>query len=305
MPKKILVVGSINMDLVVQTPRHPAVGETILGTSFHTYPGGKGANQAIAAARLGADVQIFGCVGDDEFGQTLLQNLTENRVDTRLMIQTGQVSSGTALITVDSKGSNSIIVVPGANHEITTSGIDQLDEALAEVGLILMQFEIPLQVVWSMVEIARSRHIPVILNPAPAHQIPKQVLNGLDYLVPNEVELNLLTGISTDSLVNIQKAANVLLERGVKNVVITRGSQGCYFKNSREEIILPAHEVTSVDSTAAGDAFIGGFASALIKGQDIAKCLSIGMAAGAIAVTKPGAQTSLPTQAEIDKFIRI
>jgi len=304
MRSRIMVIGSLNMDLVVISPRHPQIGETILGNSFATYPGGKGANQAIAAARLGASVQMVGSIGQDGFGQDLHNNLMANNVDCRYLIVSAGVSSGTALITVDQQGRNTIIVVPGANHHLLPQDIENIEDAMSETGLVVLQMEIPLETVWESILLARKHAVPVLLNPAPANPIPDEILDGLDYLIPNESELGLLTGMPTATLMEIKQASQVLLTKGVKRVILTRGEQGCFYLDHEKEIVLPAFQVQPVDTTAAGDAFIGGFASSLMTTDSIHTALKTGSAAGALAATKAGAQTSLPSRLELDQILQ-
>jgi ribokinase len=303
MNTKILVIGSLNMDLVVIASRHPRIGETILGTSFNTFPGGKGANQAIAAARLGASVQMIGCVGEDAFGQALLDNLSKNRVDCTHLKTSNTSSSGTALITVDQTGRNSIIVVPGSNHDLLPSDLDSLENEISSAGMVILQMEIQLETVWKSIRMAKKHAVPVLLNPAPANSIPDEYLNGLDYLVPNESELNSLTGLPTNTLPEISKAINILISKGVKRVILTRGELGCYYMDRETAVQIPSLKVNPVDTTGAGDAFIGGFAYSLVLGETIQEALKTGVTAGAMAVTKAGAQTSFPTRQEFEDFL--
>lgn len=305
MSGEILVIGSLNMDQVVVTPRLPLMGETVLGNSYSTYPGGKGANQAIAAARLGASVRMVGCIGQDTFGQSLRENLVTNKVDVSQLKVSPNISTGTALITVDQSGRNTIIVVPGANFDLLGQDIDALEKTMEGVSLVVVQMEIPLATVWESILLAKKHAIPVVLNPAPANTIPDEILNGLDYLIPNDSELSLLTNRPTGTLPEIRSACAFLLSKGVKRVILTRGEDGCYYVEKEGEILLPAFIVDSVDSTAAGDAFIGGFASSIDKGKDIQSALITGAAAGALSVTRAGAQTSLPTRQELENFLQI
>ena len=304
MSKKILVIGSLNMDLVVVASRHPQVGETILGRSFNTYPGGKGANQAIAAARLGASVQMIGCVGEDTFGQALQENLSKNGVGCTLLKITKNSKSGIALITVDQTGKNSIIVVPGANHNLLPDDLEALEKDIAAAGMVILQMEIPLDTVWKSIRMARMHDVPVLLNPAPANSIPDEYLGGLDYLVANESELNSITGLPTHTLPLIIKAVKVLKTKGVKRVILTRGEHGCYYMDRETEYKISSYKVNPIDTTAAGDAFIGGFAHSLVLGENVQDALRTGVAAGALAVTKAGAQTSLPTRQEFECFLK-
>ena len=304
MNSKILVIGSLNMDLVVVTSRHPLIGETILGESFNTYPGGKGANQAIAAARLGAQVRMVGCVGEDLFGQALRENLSQNGVDCTLLKISENVVSGTALITVDQAGRNSIIVVPGSNHDLLPADLESLEKEIASAEIVILQMEIPLETVWKSILLAKKHAVPVLLNPSPAHLIPDEYLDGLDYLVPNESELSSLTGLPTDTLPEIINALNILISKGVRRVTLTRGEKGCYYMDRETEFQIPSYKVNPVDTTGAGDAFIGGFAYSLVSGEKLQDALETGVAAGALAVTKSGAETSLPTHIEFEDFLK-
>jgi len=303
MKNKILVIGSINYDLVVFTPRHPAPGETILGEKFLTFPGGKGANQALAAARLGGNVQMLGNVGNDNFGEELLQNLQKNMVDISHIRKT-DTSTGTAHITVNASGQNSIIVVPGANATLGKHDIDAIKYMIQSAQVLVLQLEIPLDVVVHAINYAYDFGTKTLLNPAPAQQIPVDTLRKVTYLIPNESELALLSGMPTTDLKACRSAAGHLLEIGCEQIILTRGDQGaCYFSRS-QEIILPSYQVPVMDTTAAGDAFIGGLAVSFADGLDLLSSMQVASAAGALAVTKVGAQTSLPTKNELDSFLK-
>jgi ribokinase len=303
MKKKILVIGSINYDLVVFTPRHPAPGETIIGSRFQTFPGGKGANQAVAAARLGGDVQIIGNIGQDGFGEELLENLCINQVDTTCIKRVND-SSGTALITVNADGQNSIVVVPGANATLGKEDIEGLRDTIQSAAVLVVQLEIPLEVVTQAIDIAYTAGLIILLNPAPAMSLPQETLQKVTYLIPNESELALLSGLPTDDLEGCRRAAQVLLSKGCNQIVLTRGDQGAFVFNQTGEIFVPSFKVPVVDTTAAGDAFIGGLAAALADGIDLQIALLRASAAGALAVTKAGAQTSLPDITELDDFLK-
>lgn len=298
MPGNIIVVGSINMDLVVQSPRHPLPGETILGTAFHTFPGGKGANQAVAAARLGGHVKMIGRVGSDSFGDTLLTTLENDGVDTRYMARTENLASGVALITVSDSGQNNIVVVPGANGRLSPADIQASEDAFEGASVVLLQLEIPLETVLEAVRIARRHGAKVVLNPAPARQLPEELLSQVDILVPNESELMLLSGTK-----DINTAVAHLKALGTGNLIVTLGSEGVLvLEDATSNHILP-HQVSVVDTTAAGDGFVGAFAVALTEGKGILDAASWGNAAGALAVTKAGAQPSLPTRASLVTFL--
>lgn len=304
MSSHLLVVGSLNMDLVVTARRLPHIGETILGESFTTYPGGKGANQAVAAARLGIEVKLLGCAGTDTFGRLLMDNLRQNRVCVDLVRQIPGMSTGTALITVDAEGKNTIVVIPGANGRFTPAQVMADEAEFTDADLLIVQMEIPLDTLESAIALAKSHRVPVLFNPAPAGEIPDEIFNGIDYLVPNETELSLLTGLPTDSISEIRVAAGRMLAKGTRRVILTRGDQGVYYCDTATEIIQAAYTVPVVDTTAAGDAFIGGFASAILRNEDIPTALRTGSAAGALAATRAGAQTSLPTLQELKEFLK-
>ena len=298
---RVAIVGSINMDLVVRSPRFALAGETILGHTFHTIPGGKGANQAIAARRMGAEVAMIGRVGDDEFGSTLRRNLAAEGIDVEHLPVTAEASSGVALITVDDNGENTIIVVPGANGRLTVNDVESAHELIAGANILLMQLEIPLPVVEQAAHIASENGVTVILNAAPARALSRQLLSLVDYLVVNETEALLVAGV-TGGLP--EEAARLLQGMGVRNVVVTLGPGGSLLVPSEgESVTVPAYRVRAVDTTAAGDGFAGAFAVALAEGIPAAEALRWGNAEGAIAVTREGAQPSLPTRSEVEAFM--
>ncbi len=303
MNNNILVIGSINYDLVVYTQRHPRPGETILGDRFQTFPGGKGANQAIAAARLGGCVKMVGRIGNDSFGQELYDNLNNNQVDITNVLKVKE-PTGTALITVDAKGQNSIIVVPGANATLTRKDIDALKDTIQGAKILVLQLEIPLEVVTHAIDIAYDAGITILLNPAPARQIPIETLQKVTFLIPNESELALLSEHETNNFSDCRKAISHLQSLGCNQIILTRGEHGAYYFYQDNQIFAPPYNVPVVDTTAAGDAFIGGFASAVADDMDLHIALLRASAAGALAVTKPGAQTSLPNQLELENFIK-
>ncbi len=302
MKQKILVIGSINYDLVVFAPRHPAPGETITGSHFHTFPGGKGANQAVAAARLGGDVQMIGNVGNDGFGEQLIDNLRNNQVDITQIKQVNG-STGTALITVNDQGENSIVVIPGANAALKKEDIEALRETIQAARVLLLQLEIPLDVVIHAIDIAYASGITILLNPAPATPIPIETLRKVTFLIPNESELALLSGIPIINFSDCRKAISHLQSLGCNQIILTRGEHGAYYFYQDNQIFAPPFDVPVVDTTAAGDAFIGGLAAALAEDMDLHVALLRASAAGALAVTKAGAQSSLPDITELDDFL--
>jgi ribokinase len=294
----IVVVGSINMDLVVRAPRHPQPGETILGTTFDTFPGGKGANQAVAAARLGGPVRMVGRVGSDSFGDLLLATLQRDGIDTTYVLRTDNVSSGVALITVSDSGQNNIVVVPGANGALSPEDIRAADSAFAGAAVVLLQLEIPLETVAEAIQAARRHGARVILNPAPARALGQELLSEIDYLIPNEHELLLLSQAQTVPL-----ASQSLKDAGVKCLIVTLGSEGVLVIAGTDPQPIRPHTVQVVDTTAAGDAFVGAFAVALTEGRPVIEAASWGNAAGALSVTKAGAQPSLPTRNQLENLL--
>ncbi len=303
MKNKILVIGSMNNDLVVYTQRHPVPGETLLGDRFVTFPGGKGANQAIAAARLGGDVQMVGRIGDDSFGQELVDNLVRNKVDVAHVLKVKE-PTGTAFITVDAKGQNSIIVIPGANGTLTPSDMDLLKDVIQSAKILVLQMEIPLEAVIRAIDIAHSIGTTILLNPAPATQIPIETLRKVTYLIPNESELAQLSGFETSTFSACHQAVKHLQSQGCHQILLTRGEHGAYYFDQKNQIFAPPFKVPVVDTTAAGDAFIGGLAAALAADMGIHAALLQASAAGALAVTKAGAQTSLPLKSDVEIFLK-
>jgi len=298
----ILVIGSLNADLVVRVPRFPAPGETISGEDLAIIPGGKGANQAVAAARQRTAVAMVGRVGNDSFGPTLIQNLQRNKVDTAHVL-TDDSATGTAIIVVNADGQNSIVLSPGANGKVTPIDVDSV--SFQDTDLLLLQLEIPLETVVHVASVARQNGLRVILNPAPACPLPDSLLADVDILVPNESELQLLTGLSVTDADSARTVAKALLAKGVKTVIVTLGANGALLVTNEKATHVPGFKVDVVDTTAAGDAFIGGLASALLKGKSLEEAVRYGNASGALATTKFGAQPSLPTVNEVEKLLSL
>jgi ribokinase len=304
MGARIAVVGSLNMDLVVRAPHMPIPGETVIGSDFRTIPGGKGANQAVAAARLGAEVTMIGRVGDDDFGRAQLRNLGELGIDTTHVIVDPEVATGIALITLDASGQNSIVLAPGANMRLTKEDINAARGAIVQSDVLVLQLESPLEVVAYAIDIAHAEGVKVVLNPAPARPLPNETLARLDYLIPNESETALLTGIKVADINSAEEAAERLLEEGVGTVILTLGARGAFLASAEESVHVPGYNVEVVDTTAAGDAFVGGLAVALAQGQNLAEAVRYANVAGALAVTRLGAQPSLPTRQEVEEFMK-
>ncbi|WP_394186906.1 ribokinase [Metabacillus halosaccharovorans] len=291
---KILVIGSINMDLVTQTNTIPKVGETVLGEHFFTVPGGKGANQAVAAAKLGADVTLLGCVGDDAFGSELKQHLQTQGVNTAHIQIISETSTGVASITL-SKGDNSIIVVPGANHKLTPAFVQQHEKLIANADLILLQLEIPLDSVVAATDLAQKHQVPVILNPAPMQKLSKNLILQAAYITPNEHELESLLASTNLS----EEETNILKEKSI----VTKGAKGIQLYESGKEQLVRGYQVEAVDSTGAGDTFNGALAVSLSTGSPLIKASQFANAAAALSVTKLGAQAGMPTKEEVESFL--
>lgn len=303
--KRVVVVGSINLDLVAFAPSIPRAGETLLGLDFHTFPGGKGANQAVAAARLGVAVSMIGKVGTDAFGDQLKANLQSAGVDIQ-PVAVASGPSGVALITTDQQGQNAITVIAGANGSMAPFDLDQNIEVIRAAALLLTQLEIPIETVTYLSEIARRERIPLILDPAPARALSPTLLRNVEWLTPNETEACSLLGdagqqISSD---DVPRFAEALLKLGSRNVILKLGDRGCFLAladGTRERI--PAYSVRAVDSTAAGDAFNGAFVAALLDGRSPIESARYASAVAAISVTRNGAQPSMPTRAEVEQFL--
>jgi ribokinase len=301
--KKIVVIGSSNTDMVIRTPRIPRPGETVLGGEFFMAPGGKGANQAVAAARAGGEVHLIARVGDDVFGQQSLDGFVSDGIHVDLIVRDKDAPSGVALIIVGPDGENCIAVASGSNSRLGVADVRLAKPVITSADIILMQLESPLETVREAAEIAASAGVPVVLNPAPARALGDDLLKRVAYLTPNETEAEILTGITLIKKSDLAKAADALLAKGIKAVLITLGSKGVYVATREKKEVMPAFKVIPVDTTAAGDAFNGGLAVALAEGRPLLEAARFANAAAALATTKMGAQPSLAGRDDIEKLL--
>ncbi|MBA4603394.1 ribokinase [Thermoactinomyces mirandus] len=298
--KKILVIGSFMTDLVVQTDKVPVEGETTIGKTFNRFTGGKGANQAVAAARLGGNVTMAGKLGKDDFGKEHMEALKANGIDFHSVLFDPEASTGIGNIVIDSTGNNRIIVVPGANLKLTEQDIENMETVIRTSDIVVLQLEIPMATVYKAVDLANRHGKTVILNPAPAQKINPDIVNKVDYIIPNETEASLLANVEVKSLEDARKASEMLLNQGYKNVIITLGEKGVVCRNHEQFEHFKPYKVKAVDTTAAGDSFIGSFAFGLSKDLSIDQAIELAVAASALTVTKLGAQPSLPTMEEVE-----
>ena len=301
----VTVMGSFVADLAFRTNKLPAWGETFMGDSFHLGPGGKGSNQAVAAARAGATVSFISKLGQDSFGDLARRTYREEGIDTRHLLTSHSPTGAAAIIVNAHTGENSIIVVPGACFELTPEEIDQMKDLIASSAIFVTQLELALPTVEHGLKLARSFNVPTILNPAPGCQLRESILKFCDYVTPNETETEILTGIAVSSQSDAERAADVLLGLGVRNVVITLGAQGAFVKNAAAKAHIPAFNAGPVvETTGAGDAFNGGFAVALAEGNDIFLAARFGCAVASLSVTRPGTAPSMPSRAEVDALLK-
>lgn len=303
--KKITVVGSSNTDLVVKTSRIPSPGETIIGGDFAMIPGGKGANQAVTVARLGGRTTFIASVGDDMFGNLSKEGYAKEGIDISHIPTHKGIPSGMALISVDQRGENSIVVAPGANNALTCSHIDAARSAIESSDFMLIQLEIPMQVVEHATAIAHKAGVKVILNPAPAAKLSSQLLSQLYLITPNQTEAALLTGQECSTLEGVKAAAEQLRAQGVENVIVTMGTQGSYILTESLEKQIPARRVEAVDTTAAGDVFNGAMVVALSEGKNFIEAMEFATLASSISVTRMGAQSSIPMRDELNVLLNL
>ncbi|MGO0793068.1 ribokinase [Herbaspirillum seropedicae] len=296
----IVIIGSVNMDLVLRVPRMPLPGETLAGDRFMTIPGGKGANQAVACARLaapGTRVAMVACVGDDAFGGQMRQSITACGIDDRYIDEVAGEATGIASIMVDANAQNSIVIAAGANGRLDVERIERARALIEQASIVLLQLEVPMTTVIHSIELAHALGKTVVLNPAPAQALPRALLQKIDYLILNEIEAAMLAEEQSE---DIPMLARKLHDLGARNVVVTLGEKGVYgsFADGQQRH-LPARKVQAVDTTAAGDTFIGGFIGAIAQGRDQFEAIAYAQAAAALSVTRVGAQTSIPTRDEV------
>lgn len=298
-----VVLGSLNMDLVIRAPHLPGPGETIAGYDFQMIPGGKGANQAAAVARLGGKVAMIGRVGGDSFGESLRANMLRFGVNVDHVLVDQESATGIAMIIVDDvRGENSIVVAAGANGRVSLEDLAKAEPLFREGKVLILQFEVPLQVVEHAAELARQYGLRVVLNPAPAYPVSLDFVRKADYLVLNEIEIGILSQREVDSLESVKEAAQALVRGGVPVVIVTLGERGALLATPQERVHVPAKKIRAVDTTAAGDVFVGGLAVALLQGFSLIEAVRYAVCAGTLSVAKVGAQTSIPCGEEVYKF---
>ena len=300
---KIVVAGSSNTDMVAKVSRLPKPGETLLGGEFLTAPGGKGANQAVAAARLGGEVTFIAKLGTDSLGDQAVANFETEGIDTRYVFRDRDARSGVALIFVDDQGENMIVVAPGANARLLRLDIDRAKEAIEQASILITQLEVPTETVEHALSIAYAQGVPTILNPAPGQGLRSALLTKVTYLTPNETEATALTGLEVQSEASAAEAGRRLVGMGVKHVIVTRGRHGAMLTTKDEVKVIPSREVDAVDTTAAGDAFNGALAFALATKMRLEEAVGFANRVGALSVTRMGAQPSMPTIQEVQAFV--
>lgn len=301
--KKICVVGSLNVDLTIRLPHFHQPGETVTAKSIHTYAGGKGGNQAVAASRLTDDVMMAGILGDDENGRFYRETLRKNKVNMDCLATDNHTPSGTAIIEVDDCGENRIAIVPGTNGLVDKAFVDHMLPKMMEYDIFLLQYEIDIDTVTYLAHILHDAGKCIILDPAPAAPTPSELYHSIDYITPNMTELSMLTGMPVESKEQVIAAAHELLSRGVKAVIAKMGSKGCMYVDAESEIYTEAFSVCTVDTTAAGDSYNAGFAVALAEGMPLKQALRFANAVAALSTTGAGAQGAMPAHDEVDVFL--
>lgn len=303
MKNKVVVVGSYNTDLTIKTNRIPFPGETIIGGVFSEGGGGKGANQAVAAARAGAKVTFIARVGNDVLGKEGIQKLADEKINTKFIFQDDDVSTGVAFIVVDKQGENSIVVASGANAKLSHADIRTAKEEIISADVLLVQLESPIETIREAIKMAHENGTTVILNPAPAQPLEGDLLSEIDIITPNKVEAEMITGIRANDEEGLKSIVKKFFEYGIKNVLVTLGSRGIFSGCSNGMKLIKAYDVNSIDSTGAGDIFSGSLAAFLSEGMSMEKALNLASASASISVTRLGAQSSAPNRMEIEKFI--
>ncbi len=302
MKSQILVVGSMNMDFLINTDEIPKIGETVLGNKLTQIPGGKGANQAVAMAKLQNSVTFLGKVGKDHYGDSLLNSMKSAGVNIEY-IEKENTSTGIAIINVDKEGNNNIIVIPGANKYVDVEYLNKHYSLFEKSEIVLFQLEIPIETVKEGLKISKELEKTTILNPAPAMNLDDEIIQNIDILIPNEHELGRIAKMEIVDHDSLLKAANILLKKGIKQIIVTLGSKGVLYVDSSKHEYFPAYKVNVVDTTAAGDSFIGGFTSGYLKNPDnIEGAIDLGQKTAALSIQKMGAQISLPTLEEVENF---
>ncbi len=301
MQRKIVVIGSCNTDMVINMDHLPLPGETLIGGEFFMNSGGKGANQAVAAARLGGNVSFIAKVGNDPFGKRALEQYRAEGIDVKHILTDPEQPSGVALIMVDAQGENSIAVASGANAHLTTKDIDNAKEILSRADIVLMQLETPITTVEHAANVAKRSGAKVILNPAPAQPLPESLLQNLYILIANETEAEFISGTQITDMDSVARAADILCDKGVEKVVITLGSRGAFVKERGNYHQIPGLKVKAVDATAAGDTFCGALCVALAEGKNLTEAVTFANRCAAVTVTRMGAQSSLPYRSEIEE----
>jgi len=301
---RIVVLGSLHTDLIIKVDSIPSLGETVLGHDFLRSPGGKGANQAVAAAKLGANVTMIDRTGSDFFGLELINNMKRFGVNTEYLVEAKSTYTGIALIMVDNEGNNIIAVASGADMNCCKDDVYAAREMIVESDVILMQLEIPLTVVHYAVNLAYNYGVKIILNPAPAQKLSNSLLKKIDILIPNENEAEVLSGMRIDNLTSAKNAAYKILDSGVGNVILTMGREGALMVNSEKSVHVKGIEVKAIDTTGAGDAFCGAIAVAVSSGTDLVDAVKYANFAGALTTRKIGAQEAMPTEIEINDYLK-
>lgn len=303
MTKKLTVFGSINVDHIISVPYFARPGETLIGQHYQLAFGGKGANQAVAAARLGAQVNFIACIGNDDIGQAMKQYFAEQGINTEFILSQSNEKTGCAFIQVAENGENSIVISAGANAALDSASARGCEKAIAESSLLLLQLETPIGGIMTAIALAKKYGVKVMLNPAPACQLPDELLSQIDIITPNETETEILTGICVTNTQSAELAANCFHQKGIPLVLITLGKKGVYLSQNGKGSLIPGYHVNAIDTTAAGDTFNGALATMLLEDETISNAVDIAQAAAAISVTRKGAQPSIPTRQEVDQFV--